>query len=306
MGAPDRYFAAQFLEGVGLNVVAVDRTQPVVATVSLTGEIRDVVSWADIVPPPSAAAWPNRRIGVEGDRVVVQDLPDGKPVLVSISADGSLAATAARDELAVKWRYPRLLTAIPKSVGSWQFISRRDDYRLTAEVTYEGTWSAGRGSIVAHAVLGDVAVVAVRRADVRPWVFTPRHELVVLDGRSADLRPAPIASIDISDRCWPSRRADSVPLLRDYLTHAFGDVAALRQRGGRDVHVHIAGFGENPVIEVEFSLDMAPGKRFVRRDEPFDELGNVAGLAFWNVIFDDESFDRLAEGPVDDQGRIVV
>jgi hypothetical protein len=46
--------------------------------------------------------------------------------------------------------------------------------------------------------------------------------------------------------------------------------------------------------------------RFVRRDEPFDELGNVAGPAFWNIILDDEDFELLAEGPVDDQRCIVV
>jgi hypothetical protein len=306
MGTPDRYLAAQFLAVVGDNVVAVDRTQPIAATMSLSGEVRDVVSWADAIPPPSAAAWPNRRILVEGARVVVQDLPDGKPVVVSIGPDGALAATAARDEPAAGWRYPRLLSAIPKSVGSWEFNSWRDGYRMTAEVTHGGTWSADRGSIIAHAVVEDVAVVAIRRADVRPWLFNPRHEIVVLDGRSADPTPARVAPIDISDRCWPSARADALPPLGEYLKHTLGDVAAVRKRGGRDVRVHVRGFDAHPVIEVEFGLDTAPGTRFVRRDEPFDEFGNVAGLAFWNVIFDDESFDLLTEGPVDDQGRVLV
>jgi hypothetical protein len=301
-----RHLAAQFLEVVGLHVVAVDRTQPVAATVSLAGEVRDVVSWAGAVSPPPAAAWPNRRIGVQGDRIVVQDLPDGQLVAVTVSPDGSLAATPARDEPAVTWRYPRLLGAIPRSVGSWEFTTQRDGYRLTAEVAHGGTWSAGRGSIVAHAVLGDVAVVAIRRADVRPWVFGPLHELVLLDGRSAAPKPSRLASIDISDRCWSSPRADGVPLLGDYLKYTFGQVAALRERGGRDVRVHVAGFDADLVIEMEFGLDTAPAKRFVRYDEPFDEFGNVAGLAFWNIIFDDERFDLLAEGPEDDQGRIVV
>ena len=177
---------------------------------------------------------------------------------------------------------------------------------MAAAITHGGTWPAGRGSIVAHAVVGDTAVVALRRADVRPWVFRPRHELVVLDGRSAVPAPAPVGPIDISERCRPSHRADALRLLGEYLQHTLGDVAVVRKRGGRDVRVHVTGFGDHPVIEVEFGLDTAPGTRFVRHDEPFDEFGNVAGLAFWNVIFDDEDLDLLAEGPVDDQGRVVV
>lgn len=306
MGVPVRYLAAQFFAVVGDNVVAVDRTQPVAAMVSLTGEVRDVVSWADAIPPPSAAVWPNRRIGAEGDQVVVQDLPDGAPVVLSVGRDGSLAVAPARSEPAVGWRYPRLLTAIPKSVDAWEFRTHRDGYRMEAEVVHGGTWVAGRGSIAAHAVVGDAAVVAIRRADVRPWVFTPRHELVVLDGRSAVPTPAPVGPIDISERCWPSRRVDALRLLGEYLEHTVGDVAVVRKRGGRDVRVHVAGFDDRPVIEVEFGLDAAPGTRFVRRDEPLDEFGNVAGLAFWNVIFDDEDFDLLAAGPVDGQGRVVV
>jgi hypothetical protein len=299
-----RHLAPQFLVAMGPAVVAVDRVQPVAAAVSPSGAVLDVVSWSGLIRPPAATAWPNRRIAVEGDRIAVQDLPDGQPVALSIDPAGVLAA--ARCEPAATWRHPRLLAAIPRSVGPWEFRTQRDGYRLTAEVTHGGSWSAGRGSIVAHAVLEDVALVAIRRADVRPWALAPRHELVVVDGQSAAPRPAPITPIDISDHCWPLRRADSVPLLRDYLKYTFGDVAVLRKRGARDVRVHIAGIGANPVIEVEFSLDMAPGRRFVRRDEPFDELGNLAGLAFWNIIFDDEDFDLLAEGPVDDQGRVLV
>jgi hypothetical protein len=298
-----KHLAPQFLAAVGPVVVAVDRVQPVAAAVSPSGEVLDVVSWSELVRPPGAAAWPNRRLAVEGDRIVVQDLPDGQPVAVSVDPDGSLAA--GRGDHAARWRHPRLLSAIPRSVGPWEFRTQRDDYRLTAAVAHGETWSAGRGAIVAHAVVEDTAVVAIRRADVRPWAFSPRHELVVLDGRSTVPKPAPIAPVDISGRCWPSPPT-AVRLLRDYLTHTLGDVAVLRQRGARDVRVHVAGFEANPIIEVEFGLDIAPGKRFVRRDEPFDELGNLAGLAFWNIIFDDEDFDLLAEGPVDDQGRIVV
>jgi hypothetical protein len=270
-----RHLAPQFLAAVGPVVVAVDRVQPVAATVSPSGEVLDVVSWAELVAPPSLIAWPNRRIAIEGAGIVVQDLPDAQPVAVSVSPDGSLAA--GRGDPAATWRHPRLYSAIPKSVGPWEFTTHRDGYRLNSEVAHGGTWS-----------------------DVRPWEFTPWHELVLVDGRSAVPKPAPIAPIDISDRCWPSSRADE--LLSDYLMFTFGNVAAVRKRGARDVRVHVAGFEANPIIEVEFGLDIAPGERFVRRDE----LGNLAGLAFWNIIFDDEDFDLLAEGPVDDQGRIVV
>jgi hypothetical protein len=126
---------------------------------------------------------------------------------------------------------------------------------------------------------------------------------VVLDGRAAVPTPAHIEPIDVSERCWPSHRTDPLRLLGEYLKHTVGDVAVVRKRGGRDVRVHVAGFDAHPVVEVEFGLETAPGKRFVRRDEPFDEF---AGLAFWNIIFDDECFDLLADGPVDDRGRVLV
>lgn len=296
-----RQLAPQFLPVVGSYVVAVDRAQPVAVTLSPTGEVRDAVSWAGAVPPPSAAAWPNRRIAVDGDRVVVQDLPDVRPVSVAVRRDGALVVTPLREEPDASWQYPRLLGAVPRSAGPWEFRSYRDGYRLRAEVVRPTTWSLGRGSIVTHAVLEDVAVVAVRRADVRPWVFAPQHELLVIDGE-----PVAVAPIDISALCWPSPRADVIPLLSEYLPFTLGQASVLRKRGGRDVRIHVAGLDSHLVVELEFGLDGEPGRRFVRRDEPLDELGNVAGLAFLNIILDDESFDLLATGPTDDQGRILV
>src|SRR4051794_29371423 len=118
-----RQLAAQFLEVRGAAVVAVDRAQPVAATVSPTGEVLDVVSWSELVPPPQATAWPNRRIGVEGDGIIVQDLPDGLPVAVSVDPDGSLSA--GRGEPPARWRHPRLLSAVAKSVSSWGFTTKR-------------------------------------------------------------------------------------------------------------------------------------------------------------------------------------
>jgi hypothetical protein len=59
-------------------------------------------------------------------------------------------------------------------------------------------------------------------------------------------------------------------------------------------------------VDIEFGLEAAPGKRFVRRDEPFDELGRVAGLAFWTVIFDEERFDLLLDKTPGPDGRVAV
>jgi hypothetical protein len=59
-------------------------------------------------------------------------------------------------------------------------------------------------------------------------------------------------------------------------------------------------------VDIEFGLEAAPGIRFVRRDEPFDELGRVAGLDFWNVIFDEERFDLLLDATPGPDGRVAV
>ena len=307
VSVPVRHLAPQFLEVVGNCVVAVDRVQPVAATLLITGEVLDVVSWAGKSSPPPVASWPNRRVGVDGDCLLVQDQPDGQPVAVSVRPDGSLAVAPASTERSVRWRYPRLLRAVPKSVGSWEFRFHRDGYLLRAEVVHdEVIWAAGRGSIIAHAVLGELALVAIRRADVRPWDFSPHHELVFLDGRTGAPVPTGIARIDISHLCWPTPQVDVTSLMREYLPYTLGQADILRERGGRDGQIHVAGLDADPVIELEFSLDEYPGKRLVRRDQPLDELGNLAGLDFWNIVFDDESLDLLAAGPADGQGRILV
>lgn len=207
-----RQLAAQFLVALGSAVVAVDRVQPVAAAVSPSGDVLGVVSWSELVQPREAMAWPNRRVAVDGERIVVQDLPDGEPVVVILGAEGTLRVERTGDLPEARWLYPRVFGGPWGSRGRWTFASRREGFRWTSQVSVDRTWVAGRGSIVAHAVVGgsvgdafegeasvsDVAMVAIRRADVRPWVFAPPHDLVVLDGRTGTPIPNLVPSIDIS------------------------------------------------------------------------------------------------------------
>jgi hypothetical protein len=316
-----RQLAAQFLAALGPAVVAVDRVQPVAAAVSLSGEILDVVSWCDLVQPLEAMDWPNRRVGVDGERIFVQDLPDGEPVVVTLGSERTLRVERTRDLPEVRWLYPRVFGGPWGKRGRWTFASRRDGHPWTPQVSLDGTWSAGHGSIVAHTVVGgamsgefeggaaskdDFAVVAIRRAEARPWAFAPPHDLVVLDGRTGTPIPRPVPSIDISDRCWTPQISDMPRKLAAYLRFTIGDAEVLRERGGRDVRIVVTDLETRPVVDIEFGLEAAPGKRFVRRDEPFDELGRVAGLAFWNVIFDEERFDLLLDATPGPDGRVAV
>ncbi len=82
---------------MGRCIVAVDRAQPVAASVSPDGEVLDVASWAHEVAPPTEAAHPNRRIGVGDGRLVVQDLPGCRPVSLAVGADGTFAAEPVTD-----------------------------------------------------------------------------------------------------------------------------------------------------------------------------------------------------------------
>lgn len=302
-----RRLAAQFLSVVGTAVVAVDRVQPVAAAVSSTGDVLDVVSWSNLLGPPETAEWPGRRVAVDGARVLVQDLPDGDPVAVTLDATGRLRAVLAGEVREVKWGYPRVFGGPWGARGRWTFRSRRDGHRWTSQVSLEGTWDAGRGSIVTQALIGgEVAVVAIRRADSRPWAFRPAHDLVVLDGRTGTPSPIEVPPVDISADSWLPRRPDIADVLAGYAPYMFGQAEVLRKRGGRDVRIGIGRLDDCPVVEWEFGLDARPGVRFFRRDEPLDELGRVAGLAFWTVLFEEERLDLLLDAPPDGDGRVPV
>lgn len=274
-----RDLAAQFLPVVGGRVVAVDRLQPVAALLTLGGTPLDVVSWADRRDPPAEWVWPNRRVAVVGDRVLVQDLPDERPVALVVG-DGRFRRVEDAPDAGPEWRYPRLFRAVPTAVRGWTFGGQRIGNGLWCWVERNGRrWTAGAGSVVAHAVEPSWAVAAIRRAPVRPWAFSPAHELVALAAGPDRPVPTAVAPIPVDEHCWPVR-GDRERVLAEYLPWTENLQRVIAACGGRDVRRTVHG----PSVDIAFRLG---DHALVLHDEPLDELGRPVGLHFWDLGIDD-------------------
>lgn len=312
-----RFLAPSFLVPAAPCLLAVDRVQPVAATVSADGEVLDVVSWAQEVPPPAEAVYPNRRIGIGDGRVVVQDLPAGDPVTLTIGAGGSVTKARAADSASLwdglRVRHTRGSSQAGGKYGEWQLRTRLyygNRWATQVERHADGVvsvWRAGHGTFVAHAMAGDVLAVCVRRADKRPWTFDPAHELYLLRARGPGIAtPIEVGPIDVTDLCWDrgERPPDGFRGMQTYLTFSTGQAEEVRRLGATDVRLVVRDLDTWPVIELSFDLPDVPGVRFVERDEPFDELGNLSGLRFLNRCFAGTSVETLTAGTVAVDGRI--
>lgn len=274
-----RDLAAQFLPVVGGRVVAVDRLQPVAALLATDGTPLDVVSWAARRDPPPEWVWPNRRVAVLGDRVLVQDLPDERPVALVVG-DGRFRRVEDAADTGPAWRHPRLFAAIPRTVDGWIFGAQRTGNRLWCWVERDGRrWAAGAGSVVAHATDPSWTVAAIRRAPVQPWAFSPAHELVALAAGPEGPVPTPVAPIPVDGHCWPVR-GDRDRALAEYLPWTENLQRVIAAHGGRDVRRTVHG----PSVDISFRVG---DHHLVLHDEPLDELGRPVGLHFWGTGIDD-------------------
>lgn len=294
-----RLLRAQFTVEIGGMFVAIDRSQPVAVFFGQDGSYYGSCSWAELTTAPSSAEWPNRRVARSGDELIVQDLPDGCLLRVSTS---SRAATIVRDTSGLeklKWKYPKILGTPVKESGAWTLGTSRTGNRLTAHIGLGQDSISESGSLVDFAVIDEWAIAVIRRADVRPWLFEPNYSLVSLNSRRGISSVLVLSPVDIAELCWP-RGTESSHLLSGYLPFTMGQVECLRQSGARDLSVKIADFDSSPIIETRFRLNEFKNSRFVRRDKPIDELGNLAGLAFWNVTFGEDLPLRDIDGRFSD------
>ncbi len=100
------------------------------------------------------------------------------------------------------------------------------------------------------------------------------------------------------------RPADVLRGMQTYLTYSVGQADHIRRLGATDVRLDLRDLDTWPVIELSFDVPDVPGVRFVQRDEPFDELGNLSGLRFLNTCFEGTTIEALAAGSVAVDGRI--
>ena len=260
--------------------VLVDRIQPVLAVVGLDGAVVDVVSWSRLIAPPTRAARQNRAVAFLPDRVVVHELTGGRAVeyrpdqgltSVEVPAGGSA------------WRYPRLYAARDRvDPGGWSFRTEKPDdtgdgWRAAVDLAGRAAFrSAPSRAIIAAAAHGDAAVVVLQESAKRPVRFPPPSRTVHLragaPGRAVDV-PRPFAA----DAAWPRRPPDH-GALHEYLAFSHAGLLAALGAGSADAALEVAVPPAGPaVVTVSFSVPRFGPTRFRRRDEPFDELGNVDG-----------------------------
>lgn len=323
--AGPRLFRPALVCPVGHFYLAVDEIQPVAATVSLDGDVVDIVTWNDFPVPWSGPADFHRDLAFRGATAWLTDR-DGPSMKLSIDAEGNLEVSEGApaepyaDDIGHRYIAPVIPEVEELSGGAnWLFKTNSDDWsRYAATVRVEGkgaaqAWELGRGSVASHAVGAEgSAAVAVRRADKVPTVFRAKHELYVLfrdanGGRSGSRR---IADVDIADLCWPPRATeDPLRRVRDYLDFSMGQCYDALRAGGHDVQLKVSDMERDPVVEITFSWDRFPGARFRIVDRPVDELGNYSsGLREENFFLDERLFGSplLSHVQPDEDGFIDI
>lgn len=282
-----QFLRGQFVQAVGGMFVVIDCLQPVAAFFGPDGSHQGTCSWASVVAAPLSMHWPNRRIACVGDEVVVQELPNGDACRISVARQESSVVRDPADLKNLQWRYPKMLGTPAKGSGEWRFGTTRVRNRLTSHIDLGGSSVTRRGSLVDFAVGNERAIALVREADVRPWLLDPTHAILILDGQSGSPSATTCRPLDISGSCWP-KRAEWSRLLAEYLPFTMGQVEHLYRAGAKDVSVKVTELDTRPSIDVRFRLNASGDTWLVRHDEPIDELGNLAGLAFWNVSFGED------------------
>jgi hypothetical protein len=278
-----RAFAPQFVFVVGGWFVAVDRIQPVAVVLSTGGDLTSIVSWADLVAAPRVTPWPSRRIGAEGDRIVVQDLPDTPPVTLTIGPDGDARASTGPtpgEPLRPRKR-SQLWTAGPRTgdeAAPWSFGSALDGLAWSARIGRAGAADLDlAGSIVDFGSAGETALACVQRVDKRPWPFDRHAQLLLLSTRDSEVVAHPVPNPDVGGLCWPARYRDrpDTAALHEYLLFSLRQAGAVTDLGGRDPRLTVTGALDDPRIELAFQHADFPDREFRRVDRPFNELGNL-------------------------------
>lgn len=291
-----RFFAPHFVTYCGSHFLAVDHTQPVLATISHSGAIVDVASWSDRVDIPAESPWPNRRFAMDGDRFLVQDLPAEPLIEASVDATGTITTSVeSPDEFPSRTaRYRRMWTAHATYESNedshWQFHSHLNGIAWSSDVTYDGSQSVrfeSPASIVSHCTTGLIAAVCVQRENKRPFPLRPCSDLHILTAHDTTLTDMPVEQLDITSHCWRPQLELSQQQreLRNYMAFPLGD---LHVDGLRNAQVVVRGTGLSTVIETRFCLDSDPNTVFCRQDQPFDELGHLRGLRDMTVLLDED------------------
>ncbi|OZM72740.1 hypothetical protein CFN78_14075 [Amycolatopsis antarctica] len=299
---PPRAFAPWYVTRLRTYFVAVDRSQPVAVSLSVSGQVLDVVSWAADAPAPETWEWPNRRVLPVEDELVVQDLPGGIGVTLDVDADGRLRyATGTlpetRPDTPGRWVHRRFFGSANRRIEAgdghvWAAEATVGQCSVSARVSLTDAEGAVReleipspGSVTSLATLGaDLAVACVQRAAKRPWDFAPEAQLWFVLPRPAGLAPRFVPPLDITDLCRPRPLGREHAVRRQqelstYLTYSLGDLRTLREAGAERAELTVHGdiASGDVMVDLTFEMPHLPGVRFRRRDCPFDENGLLGG-----------------------------
>lgn len=270
-----RYFRPSLVARVDDRYLAIDDIQPVAVLVSEVGLVLGHVAWTDL-PAPRARDWPHRDVVTDGSTVWVRDLPGGP--LVRIEALSATSADPDEVPARIAELHSRFARSFTTAHGAtrWVCASALDGLRWTATVNFESvtssaSWLLGSGSITSVATSETTAAVCVRRADKRPWQFLPAHDLYVLGSDGSEHLAVRHDQIDITRLCWPAEPAGNIG---EYLPYSLSQCQAAIRYGATDVQLTVHDVETRPIIEIAFTLD---GARYMRFDEPVDELGRMWG-----------------------------
>lgn len=283
-----RQFRPSFVVGLPGGWLAVDEQQPVAVAVDPAGDVLDVVSW-NRSAAPERFDWPRREVVTNGRTVWVHDRPDGPTVRIERGPAGGLTATAepvperSPDQARSYSRF-----SLSRELTGWRFSSLSIDHQWTAQAEHgDRVWSLGDGSIISCAVAGGTAAVCVRRAPKRPWTFRPDHHLVLLDG-GGTMTSALRDGLDTAELSWPGPGRGAVDrALADYLPFTIGECRQAEAAGAADVRFEVADLDGLPTVATSFRWG-PDGTRFVRVDEPVDEIGRVVGFRALGIILDED------------------
>jgi hypothetical protein len=285
-----RLFRPSIVVAVPGGWLAVDEQQPVAVELDPTGRHRNTVSW-NRLPAPTQFGWPRREVAVAGGSVWVHDRPDGPTVRIARTPAAGLDATAeplpprAAGEVRAYTRFA--LSGEPGGAG-WRVRSELDGYRWTASVERgDQVWSLGERSITSCAVSGATAAVCLRRAPKRPWAFRPHHQLVLLEEGVPPVDALP-DGLDVGEMSWPApSSADVDRALADYLPFTVAECRQAVAAGATDVRFEVADLDGLPTITTTFGWG-PDGTRFVRVDEPLDEVGRLVGYRALGIVLDED------------------
>ncbi|GAB2750398.1 hypothetical protein GCM10027174_26330 [Salinifilum aidingensis] len=322
--AAERPFRPGFVRAVGSCFVAVDEVQPVAMSLSPSGEVLDVTSWAEQTTPVTTKT---RTIAAGEDRAFVRDWPTSlsapsapraplATVAIDVASDGQLSPTVGEvaevppqnrrdrhlrhteephtiEEFQQDWTFRIHLTGVAWHSEAFH-ASERVDFPAPAEIR-------------SQAVLDNVAAICVQRANKRPWPFHPDCDIQLLAAAEHGLATAQVPNPDIAHLCWPRQRDDLAVRreLGEYLDFALGNLDAAAEHGAREPQMIVHGTGLDTVIELRFRLDAFPETVLCRRDVPFDETGAVSGLRARNVVLDEDIEFSVLTGAFDTSGPVT-